>query len=467
MPTRLLRARWPWLAAAAVPPLARRATLVEIGPADPRPVGSLADIEHLSERKDLKVLFILIDTLRADRLSAWGYSRNTSPTIDWLASGGVRFARQLSQSSWTKCSMASLWTSLYPQRSGVLRFDQVLSSEAKLPAEILHDAGFRTVGLFRNGWVAPNFGFGQGFEIYHQPAPLPLTPNERSENPSLREPASDTSAVEAFRSFLSVSAHERWFAYIHLMDVHQYTYDKKSAMFGTAISDIYDNAIRREDGLVAAILADVAAAGVLDQTLVVLAADHGEAFGDRGFEGHARNAYQEVTEVPFVISFPFKLEPGLVIPARTQNVDIWPTVLDLLQLPPLDPSDGTSRVPLIRAAARGEKLPADGANAFAQIDQTWGQQNQPAAPMVAVAASDGFRYLISTRGERREELFDHRSDPIETIDVREKNPEVTERLRTAAREYLERTTPWSARPTDLKLDEMEKNQLRALGYAVP
>jgi arylsulfatase A-like enzyme len=466
MTTRLLHARWPWFVASALLALAYLATLVQVGK-DTRPVGSLAHIEALSQRKDVNVLFILIDMLRADRLSAWGYHRETSPVIEHLASRGVRFARQMSQSSWTKCSMASLWTSLYPQRSGVLRAEQVLASEAKLPAEILREAGFRTVGLYRNGWVAPNFGFGQGFEIYHMPASLPLTANERRENPSMRDASSDTSAVEALRAFLEVSAHERWFAYVHLMDVHQYTYDERSAMFGSSISDIYDNSIRREDGLVEAILAELDGAGVFEDTLIVVAADHGEAFGERGFEGHARNVYQEVTEVPFVISFPFRLEPGLVVGSRTQNVDIWPTLLDLLGLPPLEPSDGKSLVPLIRAAARGEAPPPAG-NAFAHLDQTWGQQNQPPSPMVAVA-SDGFRYLHAARGERRdvEELFDHRSDPIETIDVREQNPEVLERLRAAAREYLDRKPPWSARPADLELNEMEKNQLRALGYALP
>jgi hypothetical protein len=206
MPTQLLQKRWPWFTAAGVLALVYLATVVQVVPADPRPKGSLEDIEQLRSRKDLKVLFILIDTLRADRLSAWGYPRETSPTLDHLANGGVRFARHLAQSSWTKCSMASLWTSLYPQRTGVLRFDHVLSDEAKLPAEILREAGFRTVGLFRNGWVAPNFGFGQGFEVYHQPAHLPLTANERRKNPSLVDAASDTSAIEAFRSFLKVSA---------------------------------------------------------------------------------------------------------------------------------------------------------------------------------------------------------------------------------------------------------------------
>ena len=168
---------------AARPRLPRYARRVRAGKIRARSARSRTSSSS-SDRKDLKVLFILIDTLRADRLSAWGYPRETSPMIDWLASGGVRFARQLSQSSWTKCSMASLWTSLYPQRSGVLRFDEVLSSEAKLPAEILREAGFRTVGLFRNGWVAPNFGFSQGFEVYHQPARASADP-ERATRESL------------------------------------------------------------------------------------------------------------------------------------------------------------------------------------------------------------------------------------------------------------------------------------------
>ena len=99
-------------------------TFIEIhlpGPRDPRPVGTADDIEALAKRNDVNVVFVLIDMLRADRLSSWGYARQTSPTLDELASGGVRFARQLSQSSWTKASMASMWTGLYPSRTGITR----------------------------------------------------------------------------------------------------------------------------------------------------------------------------------------------------------------------------------------------------------------------------------------------------------------------------------------------------------
>ena len=208
---RILRARWPWFVLAALIVGAYLSTLVEVTPGDPRPVGSVEDIAGLSERDDLNVLFILIDTLRADRLGSYGYARDTSPTLDLLASTGVRFARHLAQSSWTKCSMASLWTGLYPVRTGVLRSSHATAEEAKLPAEILSEAGFRTAGIYRNGWVAPNFGFSQGFELYFRPRPSPVPPSVRRENPAITLEGTDIYIVDLANSLLRVYVHVRWF----------------------------------------------------------------------------------------------------------------------------------------------------------------------------------------------------------------------------------------------------------------
>ena len=127
---------------------------------DARPLGTPADLEQLRERSDLNLLFVLIDTLRADRLSSYGYARETSPAIDELARTGIRFAQQQSQSSWTKCSMASLWTGLYPVRTGVTRAPEAVSPDARMPAEILRDAGYRTYAIWRNGWIGPVAGGG-------------------------------------------------------------------------------------------------------------------------------------------------------------------------------------------------------------------------------------------------------------------------------------------------------------------
>jgi membrane-anchored protein YejM (alkaline phosphatase superfamily) len=307
---------------------------------EPRPRGTIEDVLAFRERADFNVLFILVDTLRYDRLSAYGYERRTSPNLDALAETGVRFAHHVSQSSWTKCSMASLWTGLYPVRTRVLRSEQVVTSEAQMPAEIFQEQAFRTAGIWRNGWIAPNFGFAQGFEIYQRPRPAPLPKGVRREHLSMRLEGSDADILRSAFTFLRAHGHERWFLYLHMMDVHQYVSSEDTAVFGTTYSDIYDNSILWVD------------------SLIVFTSDHGEAFGEHGGEGHAHNVYGEVTETPFILSFPFRLEPGIVVEARSENVDLWPTVLELAGLPPLEDPDGRSLVPEIVAAARGSLSPS-------------------------------------------------------------------------------------------------------------
>jgi len=470
VPESILQKRWPWLTAAALVILVYLASLsIRIGGGDPRPEGTAEDIARLAEREDVNVLFILIDTLRADRLGSYGYERDTSPALDLLGASGVRFARHLAQSSWTKCSMASLWTGLHPARNGVTRFDQVIPEEASLPAEILREAGFRTVGVYRNGWVAPNFGFGQGFEIYDRPRGRPLPPSIRRENPTLSEEGTDDDAVDAAIEFLRVNGRERWFLYLHLMDVHEYLYDEDSAAFGTTYSDIYDNSILHLNLVLDRLLAKMAESGQLERTLVVVSADHGEAFGERGFEGHAREVYKETTEVPWILAFPFRLDPGIVIRTRSSNVDVWPTILDLLGLPAMPQTDGRSQKPAILAAARGEEPPLDDAPAIAHLDRFWGRPIDVASPIVAVAR-DGLRYVaLKQPGDAgtREELFDAKSDPRELHNVAAQHAEETEQMRSLADSYLESEPVWGEPSPTLELDEIQLNQLRALGYALP
>jgi len=468
MSKRLLDQRWPWLVAAGAILLVFLATLVEVrlpGDWDRRPTGTALDIERLRERDDLNVLFVVIDTLRAERLGAYGYERNTSPHLDRLTGSGVRFARHLSQSSWTKTSMASLWTGLYPARAGIMRFDEVLPEEARMPAEIFREAGFQTIGLYRNGWTAPTFGFDQGFDVYQRPAPTPLPPGIRAENPTLTDRGTDEGMIEAAVEFLRLRGRERWFLYVHLMDLHEYIYDEESALFGSDYSDIYDNSIHWIDGIMELLVSSVADLGLLENTLVVVTSDHGEAFGERGFEGHARKVYRETTEVPFLLFFPFRLEPGVVVETRTQNVDVLPTVLDLVGLE-LPGTDGRSRVPEILAAARGETLPEDGQTAISHLDQSWARPNKES--QITVSVSEGtLRYIrVEQTSGDVEQLYDAADDPREVRDRAKDDPEALERLRKVADAYLETAPAWGETPTR-EISELELNHLRALGYAIP
>jgi hypothetical protein len=298
----------------------------------PRPTGTIDDILALRDRDDLNVLFVLVDTLRADRLGSYGYERDTSPNIDALAETGLRFAQQVSQSSWTKCSMSSLWTGLYPARTRSLRAYDVISDAATMPAEIFQEAGFRTAAVWRNGWIAPNFGFAQGFEIYLSPRGRRGPHLNRVDNPNIALEGSDANVIDSAREFLRVNGHERWFLYLHMMDVHQYAYSEDTALFGVAYSDSYDNSIRWVDSLLGHLFEDLDQQGLRERTVVVFSADHGEAFGEHGSEGHAHDVYGEVTTTPWIVSFPFRLEPGIVVEARSENVDLWPTVLEIVGL---------------------------------------------------------------------------------------------------------------------------------------
>ncbi len=459
-----------WATAALVLVTAFLATFLDLEGGDHwdrRGVGDAADIEVLRERDDLNVLFILIDTLRAERLSAYGYERETSPFIRHLVESGVRFDRHLAQSSWTKSSMASLWTGLYPGRTGVTRYDDVIPQEATMASERLRDAGFLTVGIYRNGWVAPTFGFDQGFEVYQRPSAPPRPPEVMRDNPTLMDGNTDEDIILSALEFLRVNGHARWFLYLHLMDLHEYVYDEASAKFGSDYSANYDNSLLWTDRTLEILMEHLADMGLVENTLIVMTSDHGEAFLERGFEGHARRVFRETTEVPFIVSFPFKLDPGVSIEQRSRNVDVWPTILDLVGAAPMENVDGRSFAPDILAAVRGEPAPVDDAFAVADLDQHWARRSQE--PLRTVAISRGpHRYVrieVEDSDVPQEALFDARDDPDEWLDRSEEDADTLRRLRAEADAYEAMQPSWGEAPTR-ELGELELNLLRALGYQV-
>jgi arylsulfatase A-like enzyme len=206
--------------------------------------------------------------------------------------------------------------------------------------------------------------------------------------------------------------------------------------------------------------------GLRERTVIVFSADHGEAFGEHDGEGHARNVYGEVTQTPLIMSFPFQLDPGIVVEARSENVDLWPTVLELVGLPALPDVDGRSLVPQIVATARGEAPPDGDGVAFAQIDQAWGRTDEGPRPMVAVNQGP-WRLMFRAGAPERTELYDKSVDPREQRNIAGEQPEVTEALKERAVAYLKSPPPpWGEDTPGVEIDEMQMNQLRALGYGV-
>ncbi|MFK7896549.1 MAG: sulfatase [Myxococcota bacterium] len=453
---------------------------------DERPVGDVENILELARRDDLNIVFVLIDTLRADRLSSYGYERPTSPTMDRLASTGIRFSHHYSQSSWTKTSMAAIWTGMYPHRNGILRFDHALPKAALLPAEILKEEGFSTAAIWRNGWVAPTFGFDQGFETYHRPGTgMQLGFNRRdSKNPYAKIAGSDVDVTDNAIEFLRLAGEQPFMLYLHYMDAHQYMSDETSALFGSSYSDLYDNSIHWTDRNIAALINTLEEEGLRDNTLVVITSDHGEAFGEHGAEGHAKDLHAEVIRVPWILSLPFSLAEGIVVDALSENVDIWPTLFDLLGAPELEYADGRSRLPeILTSAGRADLIERepDAGPLFAELDRAWGKAEKRPDAIVALTLPEQ-RYLRvldpkaikKAPGQSGPEkstalLYDLYKDPMEQTDLLEfaENDDSAAKLDAIVDEILSRPPPpWRDDVGRVELSDMQKGQLRAIGYAI-
>ena len=462
---KLIDSPWTYFALAAL--LVGLAVLSQIeSVGEDAPPGTVADLESLAARDDLNVVFILIDTLRADRLGAYGYERATSPNIDALASRGLRFGEVESQSSWTKTSMASMMTARYPERTGILRAEDALPDEAVLPAELFSDAGYRTAGIWRNGWVANNFGFDQGFSLYFKPQADRSNQFVRRNSPSAHKlGGTDLDITNSAIEFISNNRDDRFFLYVHYMDVHQYVYSDVSPTWGTSFSDIYDSSIHWVDqnvGLIAQALFDQE---LLDRTVIVIAADHGEGFFEHGAEGHARSLYREVQNVPLIIVPPVRLEEGVVVEEKVANIDIWPTVLDLVGLPPLPGAEGQSLMPLV-LEGNGEGQDASGLRdrpLFAQLEQHWGRRNKKSDQLISML--DGpYRYIVRANDKERFEVYDHSTDPLEEQDLAEGGEVQIEPLQGKVDAFLDSGGPIWGNSPKVPVDEMMQAQLRALGY---
>ena len=469
MSRRLVDQPWLYFAGAALLLVVAVATQFELSlPA--RETGTIEDLRGLRERDDLNVLFVVIDTLRADHLSSYGYRRETTPNLDALARYGIRFADVVAQSTWTKASMASLWTGTYPNNHEILRFNDVMPPEALMPAEILRESGMRTAGIWRNGWVAPNFGFSQGFDIYiHPTTGAEQAQLQRSRPGGGVLPGSDEDIAVASFEFIDTFGHERFFLYVHLMDLHQYVYDQQAPHFGSSYLDAYDAALNWSDRVVGALLGHLQDRDLLDNTIVIVTSDHGEAFQEHGHEGHARNLYKEVIQVPWIISLPFALEPGVVVSERVENVDVWPTLLDILGMPALVQADGRSLLPTIIAAGGGavEGDPAADRrpHATSHLDRFWGQREK-SRPLIAIVEGPK-RFMWWADGSAPPALYDTDSDPRERLNLYDPESEESQRLHSLAEQYFEGgENPWGVEPIKIELDELMLNQLRALGYEI-
>jgi arylsulfatase A-like enzyme len=456
------------------------------------------------------VLVYVIDTLRADHASVYGYARDTTPFLKKLGATGVVFDDCQAQATWTKPSIASLLTSLYSYTHGIVRDDDTIPKGAATLAEQLRKSGYVTAAITASPWTGKITGLQRGFDYETE---FPVVARQRTET---ADRATDSAALnKVLFPWLERHSDEPFFLYAHATDPHApyrpptgfeekfanpaetrefnrdyiKLQDKDQYGGGAVIDragcrrngvdpdkfiqramDRYDGEILHNDKSLDLLAAKLKQLGILDNTLIVVLSDHGEEFWEHGWTAHGQSLYQELTHCVFLIWNPKLLPVPRRVTEPVQLIDVMPTILEMLNLKAPDVIQGQSLVPLATGlpfhrrapvmssrfahpgAKPGRFVPENRINTFAMIDANW--------KLV-------YREKGKEVGLDRVELYDRRTDRVEMKNVAAAHPAEVERMMTeigkwlAAQKQLRTMVGKGARST---LDKQTLDQLRSLGY---
>ncbi|MBW2420405.1 MAG: sulfatase [Deltaproteobacteria bacterium] len=410
------------------------------------------------------IVLIVVDTLRPDFTGPYGFEADTTPELSRWAERGVVFERARAQSSWTKISMASFMTSLWPRSVGITEPGDGLAQEALTLAEVLQQNGYATYGVQTNGWLHQSFGFHQGFDRYMSPKPG----GDPRLGRALLWPHADRVIEEAGRLLEAHDAAKPFFLYLHFMDVHEFAAPPEFKTFGTDSRGAYLAAIRWVDDALKSVREKLEETGDLERTLVVFASDHGETFGEHGVHGHARNVLTPVVWVPLLFRFPFSLDPGLRVAAQARNIDIAPTLLELVGVKVPPGFEGESLVAHLSGdveqpdrptfAALGMPLFPDASVQSAVNDGLWTYARNASPP-----EGDEVTYQARAVAPGAEYLFDRRVDPGENVNLVTREPAAVARMR-AVFDRHEAEGSGSVAEKDVRIDPAIADRLRAMGY---
>jgi arylsulfatase A-like enzyme/Tfp pilus assembly protein PilF len=392
------------------------------------------------------VLLITIDTLRSDRVGAFGGTGHLTPALDRLAAGALRFTRAYASAPLTLPSHASIMTAVSPPVHGV-RNNSLFRLGEKLPtlATVLKSAGYRT-GAFVGAFVLDaRFGLNRGFDVYDDR----YGEKAAGDDAEGAERRAEDVIKPASAWILQPSAisHQPWLAWIHLYDPHApYRAPEPYASRHAP----YDAEVAYTDAMVGRLLEELTAAGQLDRTLVVFTADHGESLGEHGEATHGVFAYDVTMVVPSFIWAGSRIT-GRAYDGLTELLDLAPTVLDLVGIAAPSTFEGRSLLTAVDhddAGGRAAYIEAMDAN----LTRNW-------APLTGVVS--GQYKLIDLP---LPELYDLASDPHETTNLFSQQAERARTLSALLRSLVTQFASRGSAAVRTTLGTDARERLQALGY---
>jgi arylsulfatase A-like enzyme len=394
------------------------------------------------------VLLVTFDTVRADRIGAYGHSSAVTPTLDRLAARGILFESAVSSTPTTLPSHTSILTGTYPPAHGVLDNGVfALERDARLISEVFHQFGFRTAAFVGTYILDASFGLNQGFETYRGPVS-----SLEFRMQAARRPANQV-VDDAVSWFERLDRGERFFVWVHFYDPHSPLAERDA--LGRKIESPYDAAISFCDRELGRLLRFLDTRGLADNLLTVVTADHGESNGEHGESTHGIFIYQSVMRVPLIFSGgPLAALKGVRVDRLVTNTAIAPTLLDFAGLPP-------AAMPAVRLrsllSTKGE-----------------GATSTDGAPLLLQSLTPYYSYRwralrgVLWRGQKfvygsTAELYTLKDDPGELVDVAEKHPDLVADLSRRLEKLVAEHAPlgWAV---SRSISENELELLASLGY---
>ena len=337
--------------------------------------------KEISVKPAKNVVIVLEDTLRADKLEAFNpKTRVRTPVLKALAKEGIVFSSAQAPENWTKPSVASVLTSLFPLTHGTKTHEAKLPSKALMLSEHLKAQGFATGSFIANGYVSNKFGFDQGWDYYT---------NYIRESKSTEASNVYREAGNWIEKHLEKKGKDApFFAYVHTIDPHVpydppasflEMYDKGpytgqveprqtanllekakrnppqvtfNARDKKRLAGLHDGEISYQDAEMGKFIERLKGLGVWKDTVFVFTSDHGEEFNEHGSWGHGHSVYQELLNVPLFVHYPAALPKGKRIEKTVSTLDIAPTVLEVLGKKPMPKAEGKSLLPILFHGAR-------------------------------------------------------------------------------------------------------------------
>jgi arylsulfatase A-like enzyme len=384
------------------------------------------------------VLLLVLDTVRSFSMSAYGYARTTTPTLERLANEGVRFERAFATSGWTLPSHASMFTGRYAHE---IRTGPGFPLPDGVPtlAEALTAAGYATGGFVANlNYTSWEHGVGRGFIRYED---YPVTPLTLLTSTSLgrrlfaaqsvrnlveyyddEDRKSAATVQQDFLAWLDGLGGKPFFGFLNYFDAHHPYLPPApfDTLFGPALppayrpylpefdqfssqeialaSNSYHGAIAYIDRQIDNLIEELRQRDLLDNTLIIITSDHGEHFGDHDLLGHGNSFYRQLLQVPLIMRFPRRIPGASIISAPVSLRDLPATILDITRIPDDYGIPGTSLIPIV-------------GDSTASVSEVVSGRALTLAPEVQSLISDGMHYIRKVDGG--EELYHIEHDSLE------------------------------------------------------